>query len=71
MRQRSPFTAILILVCLILFSLTSCKSEEAENDVLEEIRSAPVVKLESTEQQDSCLLYTSRYHRDGESGGEG
>lgn len=53
MRKRNLFTGILLLVCFILFSLTSCKTDEAENDVLEEVRSAPVVKLESIEQQDS------------------
>lgn len=50
--RRIPF-AIILLSCIILLSLTACNVSKTENDVLEEIRSAPVVKLESAIQQDS------------------
>lgn len=54
--RRIPFT-IILLSCIILLTLTACNVSETENNVLEEIRSAPVVKLESSEQQDSQPIF--------------
>lgn len=56
MKKGMLFAALLILL-IFLFMLASCKSNEVENDVLEEIRSAPVVKLESATHPDNEPIF--------------
>ena len=57
MRKFSFTFVIIFLSCIILLTLAACNASKPENDVLEEIRSAPVVKLESAGQQDSQPIF--------------
>ncbi len=57
MKKWNGFAGIFVWMSLILLTLASCDANQAENAVLEEIRSAPAVKLESAEQQDSNPVF--------------
>ena len=48
----------IIMLCSFCLLLSACKSDEAESSIFEEIRDAPVVKLESAEQQENEPLFS-------------
>ncbi|WP_295369892.1 hypothetical protein [uncultured Pseudoflavonifractor sp.] len=48
----------IIMLCSFCLLLSACKSAEAESSIFEEIRTAPVVKLESAEQQENEPLFS-------------
>lgn len=54
--RKIPFM-ILLLSGITFLTLTACHIRETETNVLEEIHSAPVVKLECAGQQDSQPIF--------------
>ncbi len=54
--MKRAYISIIILYSLCLL-LSGCKSDETESSIFEEIRTAPVVKLEFAEQQENEPLF--------------
>ena len=57
MGKRSFFLLILILIGMILLVLAFCNLNKTENDLFAEIRTAPVVKLESSEAGEKAAIF--------------
>ena len=55
--RKISLTVAVLSWSLLLLLLSSCSSDKEEYPVLEEIRSAPVVKLESARQQDHRTIF--------------
>ena len=47
----------IIILCSLFLLLSGCKSDEIESSIFEEIRTAPVVKIEFAEQQENEPLF--------------